>query len=292
MKWNYGNDGRCFCNDRARQLTPAGYLALHLALGAFLILFFSWSFGAVAANVAGHRPLLAFDHKISFWLQEHSTQSLINVAANLSYLGSASVLAIASFTTGLFLLWKHSWDRLLLLILAMGGGAALCLLLRIFHWSLPLPENPLAALPSETFPSWHAMGSTLLYGLLAAFAGTTLTALRWRALAFLAASVVVLLIALTRIYLGAHYVTDVGGAVAPRVSDWRCTDAPKRECRNAQRRVGVRINFHGPISTLPLPLPLPLLSYLTGLTRARLRGSGRGRIFTVFFTSRTAPELR
>jgi membrane protein DedA with SNARE-associated domain/membrane-associated phospholipid phosphatase len=197
-----------------RLLTPTGYLALHLTLGAFLIIFFSWSFGAIASNAAEHRPLLTVDHKIFFWFQEHSTRPLIGFAANLSYLGSASVVAIASSTTGLFLLWKRLWDRLLLLILAMGGGAALCLLLRIFHWSLPLPENPLAALPSENFPSWHAMGSTLLYGLLAAFAGTTLTGLRWRALTFLVASVVVLLIALTRIYLGAHYVSDVAGAIA------------------------------------------------------------------------------
>jgi membrane protein DedA with SNARE-associated domain/membrane-associated phospholipid phosphatase len=197
-----------------RQLTPAGYLALHLVMGAFLIIFFSWSFGAIASNSADHRPLLAVDHKIFFWFQEHSTRPLINFAATVARFGSLTVLIVASVATGLILIWQRSWHRLLLLIVAMGGGAALRLLLRISHWPLPPPENPLAALPSESFPSWHAMGSTLFYGLLAAFVGTTVTALRWRALTFLVASVIVLLIALTRIYLGAHYVTDVIGAIA------------------------------------------------------------------------------
>jgi membrane protein DedA with SNARE-associated domain/membrane-associated phospholipid phosphatase len=197
-----------------KQLTPAGYLALHVALGVFAIVLVSWSFGAIAATAEHHRYLLALDHKISFWFQEHSTRPLIDLAENLSRFGSPNVLAIVSIATGVFLLWRRSWYRLLLLVVAMGGGAVLCALLRIFHWSLPLPENPLAILPSNMFPSWHAMGSILFYGLLAVFIGASLNALRWRALTFLASCAVVLLIALTRIYVGAHYVTDVIGAIA------------------------------------------------------------------------------
>ena len=196
-----------------KRLTPAGYLALHLVAGAFVIILVSWSFGAIASNAEGHHYLLAADHKIFSWFQEHSTRPLIHFAASVSRFGSATVLTIASFATSLFLLWRRSWHRLLMLLLAVGGGGALCVLLRIFHWTLPLPENPFAALPSDTFPSWHAMGSILFYGLLAVFIGAGLKALRWRALTFFIACVVVLLIALTRIYLGAHYVTDVIGAI-------------------------------------------------------------------------------
>jgi membrane protein DedA with SNARE-associated domain/membrane-associated phospholipid phosphatase len=201
-----------------RKLTAAGYLALHLVVGALLIAAFSWSFGAIASSATSHHYLLTTDHKILLWFQEHSTRPLINFATKIAYFGSPIFLTVASVAAGLFLLWRRLWHQLLLLIVVMIGGAALCLLLRISHWSLPFPENPFAALPSESFPSWHAMGSTLFYGLIAAFVGTTLTALRWRALTLLIASVIVLLIALTRIYLGAHYVTDVIGAIAAGIA--------------------------------------------------------------------------
>jgi membrane protein DedA with SNARE-associated domain/membrane-associated phospholipid phosphatase len=197
-----------------QKLTPAGYLALHICVGAFLIVAFSWVFGAIASNATSHHYLLTADHKILSWFQEHSTRPLITLARKITYLGSPVFLACASVATSLFLLWRRLYYRLLLFIVAMIGGAALCALLRISHWSLPLLEGSLAVLPSESFPSWHAMGSTIFYGLVAAFIGTALGALRWRALMFFISAVIVLLIALTRIYLGAHYVTDVVGAIA------------------------------------------------------------------------------
>ena len=197
-----------------RKLTPAGYLALHLLAGASFIIAFTWCFGAIASNASSHHYLLALDHKILAWFSEHATRSLIDFATRLAYFGSSPFLTIASLITGLILITRKSWDHLLLLFLAMAGGALLCLLLRISHWPLPLLENSLAVLPSERFPSWHSMGSTLFCGFLTALVGTTLVELRWRALILLIACVVVLLIALTRIYLGAHYVTDVVGAIA------------------------------------------------------------------------------
>jgi membrane protein DedA with SNARE-associated domain/membrane-associated phospholipid phosphatase len=201
-----------------RKLTPAGYLILHLIVGALFVVAFSWSFGAIASNATSHHYLLAADRKILSWFQEHSTPPLINFATHVAYFGSPIFLTLLSFVTALLFAWRRSWDRLLLLIIVMLGGAGLCVLLRISHWTLPLLENPLTTLPSARFPSWHSMGSTLFYGLVAAFVASAFNALRWRALTLLVASVIVLLIALTRIYLGAHYVTDVIGAIAAAVA--------------------------------------------------------------------------
>jgi undecaprenyl-diphosphatase len=197
-----------------RKLTPIGYLALHLVTGAFLILAFTWCFGAISSNATSHHYLLAVDHNILSWFQEHETRPLVNLATRVAYFGSTLVLTVASVVTGLTLALRRSWDRVLLLVLAMCGGAVLCLLLRISHWPLPALEDALAVLPSERFPSWHAMGSTLFCGIITAIVGASAKELRWRALTLLIAVVIVLLIALTRIYLGAHYLTDVIGAIA------------------------------------------------------------------------------
>lgn len=197
-----------------RKLTPAGYLALHLVAGASFIIAFTWCFGAISSNATSHHYLLVADHNILSWFQEHETRPLINLATRVAYFGSSPVLTLASLVTGLILALRRSWDRVLLLTLAMCGGAVLCFLLRISHWPLPTLEGAFAVLPSERFPSWHAMGSTLFCGFITAIVGASAKELRWRALTLLIAVVIVLLIALTRIYLGAHYLTDVIGAIA------------------------------------------------------------------------------
>ena len=97
----------------------------------------------------------------------------------------------------------------------MGGGSLLNLAIKtLFHRHRPVFENPIATLTSYSFPSGHTMGSTLFYGLLALF--VAMDAERWssRVLALLIAFLFVLLIALSRIYLGLHYLSDTMGAMA------------------------------------------------------------------------------
>ena len=110
---------------------------------------------------------------------------------------------------------RKSWYQLLALALAVGGGSLLNILLKhFFHRQRPVLENPLLTLSSFGFPSGHTMGSTLFYGLLALFVAHSVRTWRLRALTFCIAALVVALIGLSRIYLGAHYLTDVLGAIA------------------------------------------------------------------------------
>ena len=99
----------------------------------------------------------------------------------------------------------------------MLGGSLLNIVLKhFFHRQRPILENPLVTLTSFGFPSGHTMGATLFYGLLALIAARAIP-WRWRAVPFVVAAVIVMLIGVTRIYLGAHYLTDVLAAVAAGV---------------------------------------------------------------------------
>lgn len=66
------------------------------------------------------------------------------------------------------------------------------------------------------FPSGHSTQAVVVWGLLAAFAvsGPWRTTRRFRVPVLCAAAVVILLIGLSRIYLGVHWVTDVAGGFA------------------------------------------------------------------------------
>jgi undecaprenyl-diphosphatase len=116
---------------------------------------------------------------------------------------------------GFFMWWKRCWYRLLALTLAIPGGMALLPLLKMaFHRRRPSFEDAISIFQGYSFPSGHTMAATLLYGLLAVFAVQAFDAWRRCAWAVLGAFVMVLLIGFSRVYLGAHYLSDVLGAVA------------------------------------------------------------------------------
>jgi membrane-associated phospholipid phosphatase len=83
-----------------------------------------------------------------------------------------------------------------------------------FHRARPTVANPIVTLTSYSFPSGHTMAATCLYGALAAFAFSHLSSWRWRVAVISAAAILVSLVAFSRLYLGAHYLSDVLAAMA------------------------------------------------------------------------------
>lgn len=197
------------------RLSPRGYLGLHLTVGVLLLIGASWLFGGIAEDVLTGDPLTVMDQNVADWFHERRTPGLTAVMQFVSGLASFTwVTGIALVTA--FVLWrKRCWYRLLALGLVVPGGAVMGVLLKIiFHRPRPSFEGSFLTFHGYSFPSGHTMAASLLYGLLAVFAVMALEAWRWRVGAVLGALVMVLLVGFSRVYLGAHYLSDVLGAAA------------------------------------------------------------------------------
>ncbi len=197
------------------RLSPEGYLGLHLTAGLLVILAAGWWFGDIAEDMSRDAATRLLDEHVASWFHERATPTLTEIARVVTFFGSVGFVAVAASGVALVLIVRKSWDRLLVLTLAVGGGSLLNILLKhFFHRQRPVLENPLLTLMSFGFPSGHTMGATLLYGVLAVFVVHSVRAWRFRLLSVCGAVLAVGLIGLSRIYLGAHYLTDVLGAIA------------------------------------------------------------------------------
>lgn len=175
-----------------------------------LVLFFGvlvplWVFGALAEDVV-EEELLVFDAPILLFLHQQATPMLDQTMLWVSLLGYAYGVIPVDGLVLLVLLGKRRWGDALFWMLAIGGSALLNLLAkRVFGRLRPDLWLSLAPEPTFSFPSGHAMGSMTLVAALVALVWPT----RWRWPTLLIGSLFVVLVGVSRVYLGVHYPSDI-----------------------------------------------------------------------------------
>jgi len=198
-----------------RRLTPGQYLGLHLTLGLAASAGCLWLFGGLAEDVINGDPLVRFDGAVADYLHSAATPALTTFFLTVTAFGSVEAMVILGVLVAAALARKRRWTSLAIWLTAVGGGAVLNQILKaLFERPRPFFDHPLLVESSYSFPSGHAMGSLVAYGMLAYFAVLVLGSWRRRVAAVFAASLLVVLIGLSRMYLGVHYFSDVAAGYA------------------------------------------------------------------------------
>lgn len=136
------------------------------------------------------------------WVQE--------MGRDFTALGSVGVLTLLTLGTCVYLLMLKRAHAALFTLGAIGGGWLVSNLLKM-GYDRPRPDlfPQDSILYTASFPSGHAMMSTITYLTLAALLTRTVPSWRLRSFFLLSALFLTLLVGASRVYLGVHWTTDV-----------------------------------------------------------------------------------
>jgi undecaprenyl-diphosphatase len=193
-----------------RGITVAGWTAFVAAGSAFI---------ALAWNVAGHAPLVSLDADVSDFFSSRRSEPLTEVMLVLTHAHSLGAIALWSLVFGAALARLREWYWLLSLALGVGGAMLVNWMLKVtYQRARPRFDEPLLTLDTFSFPSGHTAATTAFYGVLAAFLVARTWDRRVRACIVALAALAIAAVGFSRIYLGAHYLSDVVAAACSSVA--------------------------------------------------------------------------
>jgi undecaprenyl-diphosphatase len=193
--------------DRNKRFLEFLSLSLVLGLGAAIaaVVFFAWLTSEVLEGETVH-----FDSITRDFIHQFASPALTATFRGISFIGSSLCLTTASIVIFMWFMSRH-WRRDAYLFgITMIGAAILNTTLKLtFRRPRPVPFFNLTAPESFSFPSGHSLGSFCFFGALAVILTTRIRNRRLRIALWTSSAVMILLIGLSRIYLGVHYTTDV-----------------------------------------------------------------------------------
>jgi membrane-associated phospholipid phosphatase len=166
------------------------------------------------ATLAIANPFSSADQGIATWFHARLTPAFVTVLDAFTEFGSGEWIGIVLFVLVAFFVWKRLWPSLVTLIIAVPGGMLLNEWVKVqVHRQRPFTDGPFVNWSGYSFASGHTIAATLLYGQLLLFLLPLLKERHVRNICVLCAASLVLLVGFSRIALGAHFLTDVLGAI-------------------------------------------------------------------------------
>jgi membrane protein DedA with SNARE-associated domain/membrane-associated phospholipid phosphatase len=200
----------------ADRLRPEGAFGLALTTALVALVATGWALGAVIQDVIAHEELVRIDQPVLRFFAHHREPWLTIAMLVLSRLGATAILVPLILIIGIT--WRlvgKTWRPLPLLA---GAYAGTSLMYSVIKPLVGRARPPLALATGHfvglSFPSGHAAQAAAVYGMLAALVAGSSEIWTRKVTVWGVAVFVALLVGVSRLYLGAHWLSDVLGGYA------------------------------------------------------------------------------
>ncbi len=182
-----------------------------LALLATILIFAVGLSALVFGTVINSSALVGADQTVLITLKSLHTPWADHLMLLSSRLADQSVITALIIVVLVFLAWQRHWRSLMYWVAAVGFGVFASVALK-YGLQIPRPPNEVPGLGPYSFPSGHTLRAVVLFGFLAVIIARSMRE-RWRWLPYGLAGLMIILVALSRLYLGVHWLSDILGSI-------------------------------------------------------------------------------
>jgi membrane-associated phospholipid phosphatase len=154
------------------------------------------------------KEAFSLDRSLLLWIHQFANPQLDGVMLFITALGDPGMVITVFISTSAWLGMKRRYSDAIRFSIVCTGGILINQVMKLF-FAKPRPElwTRLISETSFSFPSGHAVGSMVVYGFIAYILAKEFQELRQ--FIYATASILIISIGFSRLYLGVHYPTDI-----------------------------------------------------------------------------------
>ncbi len=182
-----------------------------LAILATLLVFAVGLTTLLLSALLGGSSLAVVDHTVLNTLKGLHTPWASQLMLFSTHLADKRVIFVLIIVVSIFLAIQRHWRTLMYWLSAVAFALLASVALK-YGLQIPRPPNQVPHLSPYSFPSGHTLKAVVLFGFLAVIIARSMRE-KWRWLPYSLAGLMIILVAMSRLYLGVHWLSDVLGSI-------------------------------------------------------------------------------
>lgn len=195
-----------------RRFTVHEWHGLALTVAGLVSFAALYLFALVTESWIEEEELYALDRIVYGWLVESMNEPVTACMERITHLGDGAVVAAVTAVLAVFLLVRRERRELIALALSVGAGAAMMWGLK-WLFERARPGERLVDALGHSFPSGHSFLAMTLYGFVIYLTWRLVRRDAVRIAVTAALTLAIFLVALSRVILRVHWVSDVAGGL-------------------------------------------------------------------------------